>query len=107
MVFLYFFNSLICKSDRLFYRLILLTKQGGDHPKLVYRENEVFSEVENIYCEVNTFKTCFEFDSKYDRYLKGEYDLTDFKVGLKLEGKLVAKRIKGGTILKETTYEMR
>ena len=37
----------------------------------------------------------------------GEYKLTDFKVGLELEGKLVAKRIKGGTILKETTYEMR
>lgn len=42
-----------------------------------------------------------------DKIEKGEYDLTDFKVGLKLEGKLVAKRIKGGTILKETTYEMR
>ena len=33
-----------------------------------------------------------------DKIEKGEYDLTDFKVGLKLEGKLVAKRIKGGTI---------
>ena len=42
-----------------------------------------------------------------DKIEKGEYDLTDFKVGLKLEGKLVAKRIKGGTVLKETTYEMR
>ena len=31
----------------------------------------------------------------------------DFKVGLKVPGKLMPKRIRGGTLLVETTYEMR
>lgn len=38
---------------------------------------------------------------------EGKYDLTDFKIGLKLDGKLTPKRIKGGVVLVETTYEMR
>lgn len=33
--------------------------------------------------------------------------LTDFKTGLKLDGKLMPKRIKGGVVLVETTFEMR
>ena len=33
--------------------------------------------------------------------------LTDFNVGLKVPGKLLPKRIKGGVLLTETTYEMR
>lgn len=33
--------------------------------------------------------------------------LEDFKVGLKINGKLLPKRIRGGILLKETTYEMR
>ena len=33
--------------------------------------------------------------------------LTDFKIGLKVYGKLLPKRIKGGVLLVETTYEMR
>ena len=33
--------------------------------------------------------------------------LTDFKIGLKVAGKLVPKRIKGGTLLVETDYTMR
>lgn len=37
----------------------------------------------------------------------GKYTLQDFTVGLTLSGKLLPKRIKGGTILVETTYEMR
>ena len=32
---------------------------------------------------------------------------TDFKIGLKVPGKLQPKRIKGGIVLKDTTYEMR
>lgn len=35
------------------------------------------------------------------------YKLTDFKIGLKLDGKLMPKRIDGGTVLVETTFEMR
>lgn len=34
-------------------------------------------------------------------------DLTDFKVGLKIYGKLIPKAIPGGVLLVETTYEMR
>lgn len=42
-----------------------------------------------------------------DKMESGEYDLTDFKIGLKVEGKLTPKRIRGGVVLQETTYEMR
>lgn len=34
-------------------------------------------------------------------------DIEDFKIGLKIYGKLIPKRIKGGIVLEETTYEMR
>ena len=34
-------------------------------------------------------------------------DLKDYKLGLKIPGKLVPKRIRGGVVLVETTYEMR
>ena len=37
----------------------------------------------------------------------GKYKISDFTLGLKLEGKLLPKRIKGGVVLAETTYEMR
>jgi hypothetical protein len=40
-------------------------------------------------------------------FLKVKRGLTDFKVGLKVPGKLMPMRIKGGTLLVETTYEMR
>lgn len=42
-----------------------------------------------------------------NRMCSGECNLTDFKVGLKLPGKLVPKRIKGGVLLVDTEYEMR
>lgn len=37
----------------------------------------------------------------------GKYSLSDFTIGLKLPGKLLPKRIPGGVVLTETTYEMR
>ena len=40
-------------------------------------------------------------------FLRVKRDLSDFKVGLCVPGKLMPKRIKGGTLLVETTYEMR
>ena len=44
-------------------------------------------------------------------FIKGmennEYQLTDFKIGLILPGKLMPRRIKGGILLCETTFEMR
>ena len=33
--------------------------------------------------------------------------LNDFRVGLKIPGKLIPKRIRGGVLLVDTTYEMR
>lgn len=42
-----------------------------------------------------------------NRMCSGESELTDFKVGLKVPGKLVPKRIKGGVLLVDTEYEMR
>lgn len=41
------------------------------------------------------------------KFLKKKRDITDFKVGLKIPGKLLPKRINGGIVLTETTYEMR
>ena len=50
-------------------------------------------------------------DVKYSlddlRFLLKEHDLTDFQRGLVVPGKLMPKRIKGGTLLVETNYEMR
>lgn len=37
----------------------------------------------------------------------GEANIEDFNLGLELGGKLLPRRIKGGVILKETTYKMR
>ena len=39
--------------------------------------------------------------------LKKDLKLTDFDIGLRVPGKLLPKRIKGGVILADTTYEMR
>ena len=40
-------------------------------------------------------------------FLSTKRTVKDFKVGLKVPGKLMPKRVKGGIILKDTTYEMR
>ena len=40
-------------------------------------------------------------------FLKTKREITDFKVGLCVPGKLIPKRIIGGTLLVDTTYEMR
>lgn len=50
-------------------------------------------------------------DDKYTedeiKFLKTKRTLEDFKVGLKIPGKLLPKRIRGGVLLVDTTYEMR
>lgn len=38
--------------------------------------------------------------------LDGKYTLADFKVGLKLDGKLLPRRVKGGIVLTETEFTM-
>lgn len=50
-------------------------------------------------------------DDKYTedeiKFLKTKRTLEDFKIGLKIPGKLMPKRIRGGVLLVDTTYEMR
>lgn len=50
-------------------------------------------------------------DDKYTeeelKFLKTKRTLEDFKIGLKVPGKLMPKRIRGGVLLVDTTYEMR
>ena len=41
------------------------------------------------------------------KFLKTKRTIEDFKIGLKVPGKLIPKRIHGGVVLEETTYEMR
>lgn len=41
------------------------------------------------------------------KFLKTKRTIEDFKIGLKVPGKLIPKRIHGGVVLQETTYEMR
>ena len=40
-------------------------------------------------------------------FLTTKRELTDFTVGLKVPGKLMPKRIRGGILLVDTFYEMR
>lgn len=47
-------------------------------------------------------------DQEYIRdFIKIKRTLLDFKVGLEIKGKLLPKRIKGGIVLKDTTYTMK
>lgn len=50
-------------------------------------------------------------DKKYTEeekeFVKVKRSITDFKIGLKVPGKLLPKRIPGGVILVDTSYEMR
>lgn len=53
----------------------------------------------------------FKENEKYykdeEEFVNTKRELEDFKVGLKVPSKLLPKRVKGGTILMRTTYEMR
>lgn len=48
-----------------------------------------------------------KYTEEEKEFLKIKRTLLDFSVGLKVPGKLLPKRIPGGILLKETTYEMR
>lgn len=52
-----------------------------------------------------------ESEGKYDgeklEFAKTKREISDFKIGLKIPGKLHPKRIRGGVLLEDTTYEMR
>lgn len=49
---------------------------------------------------------CAGMPEKCKKYFLENYAIDDFKLGLELPGKLVPKRIKGGTLLVDTTYKM-
>ena len=44
---------------------------------------------------------------KYGEILNEMKELSDFDIGLKVSGKLLPKRIKGGVVLIDTYFEMR
>lgn len=49
-----------------------------------------------------------DFTNDYVKdFITTKRELTDFKIGLCIYGKLIPHRIKGGIVLQETTYEMR
>ncbi len=48
-----------------------------------------------------------EYNEEEKQFIKNNYKLEDFKKGLLIPSKLLPKRIKGGLILEETTYEIR
>ena len=54
-----------------------------------------------------SFKEGESYTEEEEEFVSTKRELTDFKVGLKVPSKLLPKRIKGGTILVRTTYELR
>ena len=54
-----------------------------------------------------TEKEYKEMKQEEQEFVSTPRTLEDFKIGLKIPGKLVPKRIRGGVLLVETTYEMR
>lgn len=48
-----------------------------------------------------------DYDEEELEFLKKKRTLEDFKIGLRIPGKLMPKRIRGGVLLVETSYEMR
>ena len=54
-----------------------------------------------------TPKDTDNFTEEELKIINNQYTLNDFTIGLKIPGKLMPKRIPGGVLLVETTYEMR
>ena len=48
-----------------------------------------------------------DFTEEEIEFLKTKRTIEDFKIGLRVPGKLMPKRIRGGVLLVDTTYEMR
>lgn len=57
--------------------------------------------------QIKSYQESDKIKEDYKPFLSESRTLHDFKVGLKIPGKLLPKRIPGGVILRETTYEMR
>ena len=48
-----------------------------------------------------------KFNKAERQFLSKKRNITNFEIGLRVPGKLIPKRIRGGIVLTETTYEMR
>ena len=57
--------------------------------------------------QIKSYQESDKIKEEYKSFLSESRTLYDFKVGLKIPGKLLPKRIPGGVVLVETTYEMR
>ena len=56
---------------------------------------------------INTYAELNDYTEEELQFVHLKRNLTDFRVGLKIPGKLMPRRIPGGTLLVTTTYEMR
>lgn len=52
-------------------------------------------------------KECDKYSEDELNFIKAKRTIKDFKIGINIPGKLLPKRIRGGVLLTETTYEMR
>lgn len=55
----------------------------------------------------NTIKEGEKYTEEEKKFISVKRDLTDFKIGLIVPSKLLPKRIRGGVLLVDTTYQMR
>lgn len=81
---------------KILFLMALKKKSENDWKNFIPEEWE-----KNNYIEWNSLS-----DEK-KKFILNYKDLRNFNVGLKIPGKLLPKRIRGGIVLKETTYEMR
>lgn len=97
----------------------IFTRQKTYIEKVMVEDGEPVEPYYNIKCAgmpdkckklLNASITGEEYETEEEEekeFLSQRRTLDDFKVGLKVPGKLQPVRIKGGTLLCETTYEMR
>lgn len=97
----------------------IFTRQKTYIEKVTIEDGEPVEPYYNIKCAgmpekckklLNASITGEEYETEEEEekeFLSQRRTLDDFKVGLKVPGKLQPVRIKGGTLLCETTYEMR
>lgn len=97
----------------------IFTRQKTYIEKVTVEDGEPVEPYYNIKCAgmpdkckklLNASITGEEYETEEEEeieFLSQRRTLDDFKVGLKVPGKLQPVRIKGGTLLCETTYEMR
>lgn len=97
----------------------IFTRQKTYIEKVTVEDGEPVEPYYNIKCAgmpdkckklLNASITGEEYETEVEEeieFLSHRRTLNDFKVGLKVPGKLHPIRIKGGTLLCETTYEMR